>query len=160
MNVCCITLAGQSETEHLGDVIGTILEPGDLLYLDGDLGTGKTTLTKSIAKSRGIAPEAVTSPTFTLVHEYRANGIVLYHFDLYRLASSAELDNLGFDDYIDGSGIVVIEWASKAIDRLPGEAVSIEIVAGSSPDDRLAQIRGYGDRSTSIVEQLKRIYSC
>lgn len=111
------------ETEEdmiaLGAEAGERLRSGDVLGLVGDLGSGKTHFVKGIVAGLE-SPEEVTSPTFTLVHEYRAGRLPVHHFDLYRLESAEELLGIGWDEYIDeGGGVVVVEWAEKFADLLP-----------------------------------------
>lgn len=116
-----------AETVHLGRLLAGILRPGMVVALRGDLGAGKTTLVKGIASGlTGIDERDVTSPTFTILQEY--NGpVTLYHLDAYRLDSARDLDAVGFDDCVDGSGITVIEWADRISEALPGEALIVTI---------------------------------
>ncbi|MCX8125063.1 MAG: tRNA (adenosine(37)-N6)-threonylcarbamoyltransferase complex ATPase subunit type 1 TsaE [Spirochaetes bacterium] len=107
----------QEETFALGIELGTKAKPGDIFALVGQLGTGKTILTKGIAKGMGI-DEEITSPTFTLLEVYEA-PIPLYHFDLYRISDDTELENLFFEEYWFDEGVSVIEWADRAAQRLP-----------------------------------------
>ncbi|WP_018663934.1 tRNA (adenosine(37)-N6)-threonylcarbamoyltransferase complex ATPase subunit type 1 TsaE [Heyndrickxia acidiproducens] len=99
------------------------LKPGDVLLLEGDLGAGKTTFTKGIAKGLGIQ-RTVNSPTFTLIKEYRGR-MPLYHMDVYRLEDSGE--DLGFDEYFEGGGVTIVEWAHMIKDQLPDEYLEISI---------------------------------
>lgn len=101
------------ETQALGEQLGKTLKPGDVIALIGDLGAGKTCLTQGIARGIGIAPdEVVSSPSYILINEY--NGTIpIYHIDLYRLESTAEIADLGLMEYIEGNGICVIEWAER-----------------------------------------------
>jgi tRNA threonylcarbamoyladenosine biosynthesis protein TsaE len=113
------------ETEALGLKLGKILEAGTILCLSGDLGTGKTTLTKSIAKSLGVE-EYVTSPSYTIVNEYEGR-LPVYHFDVYRINEIEELYEIGYEEYFFGRGVTIIEWASMIMELIPDEAVKIEI---------------------------------
>lgn len=113
------------ETEALGLKLGHVLEAGTILCLSGDLGTGKTTLTKSIAKSLGVS-EYVTSPSYTIVNEYEGK-LPLYHFDVYRINEIEELYEIGYEEYFFGCGVTIIEWASMIMDLIPDDAVKIEI---------------------------------
>ncbi len=108
-----------AETETLGRRLGALLRPGDVVALSGDLGAGKTVLARGLAAGAG-ATGYVASPTFTLIREYSGPARV-YHVDLYRLDRPQQLDDLGLDEILDGSGIVVIEWAEKAVPLLPRE---------------------------------------
>ncbi len=109
------------------------LQSGDVVALDGDLGAGKTQFCKGLAAGLG-SEDAVTSPTFSLVQEYRSGRLPLHHFDWYRLETSDEVLRLGWDDYLDEPGIVVVEWASKFPELLPrgSYCMSFEILADSS----------------------------
>ena len=103
------------------------LQPGMVIALIGDLGAGKTTLVKGIASGLlNIDEREVTSPTFTIVQEY-SGAMPLYHVDAYRLDSALDLEAVGFEDYIDGNGVTVIEWADRITDALPPETLTISI---------------------------------
>lgn len=134
------------ETIALGRELAAILTPPKVLILRGDLGAGKTTLTKGIAAALGAAePEEVTSPTFTLIHEYAGRGIdtasktenlgdtvLLYHIDLYRIEDQRQLETLGLEDLITPQSLILIEWGDKfpsVIARSDGE-ISIETLSG------------------------------
>jgi len=102
-----------AETQTIGEEIGKQLRQGDLVALIGDLGTGKTCLTQGIARGVGVYPnQTVNSPSYTLINEY-AGKIPIYHVDLYRLQNHDELLDLGLDEYMEGNGICIIEWAEK-----------------------------------------------
>lgn len=115
----------QDETFSIGLELGKNAKPGDVFALIGELGAGKTILAKGIAKGMGIDDE-ITSPTFTLLEVYES-APPLYHFDLYRISADAELENLFFEEYWFGDGISVIEWADRALDRLPKEKHTITL---------------------------------
>jgi tRNA threonylcarbamoyladenosine biosynthesis protein TsaE len=121
-----------AETEEAGAQRARKLRAGDVLALVGDLGSGKTHFVKGIARGLG-AKDAVTSPTFTLVHEYSGGRLPLYHFDFYRLASIDALRTIGFDEYIFGDGISVIEWADRFPNAIPPQArwVTLSIASGN-----------------------------
>jgi tRNA threonylcarbamoyladenosine biosynthesis protein TsaE len=109
-----ITTQSAEETVAFGRRLAAYLRPPMLVLLRGDLGAGKTTLVKGIvAGFQAAAAEDVTSPTFTLVHEYRAPGVVLYHIDLYRIDTQRELETLGLDDLMMENSILLIEWGEK-----------------------------------------------
>ncbi|MDP4181052.1 MAG: tRNA (adenosine(37)-N6)-threonylcarbamoyltransferase complex ATPase subunit type 1 TsaE [Bacillota bacterium] len=116
----------EEETILLGRKIGGILKIGDLICLTGDLGTGKTALTKGIADSLGVSGY-ITSPTFTFVNEY-AGRIPLFHFDVYRIGDPEDMYEIGFEEYLERDGIVVIEWADLIKDILPRNYIWIEIM--------------------------------
>lgn len=104
-----------------GRALASTLETGDVVALVGTLGAGKTHATKGIVAGLGSAME-VSSPTFTLVHEYPGPRLTAFHFDFYRLASSTEVINIGWDDYLDADGVVIVEWADKFPELLPASA--------------------------------------
>ncbi len=113
------------ETLNLGKRIGQHLEAGDIVFLFGDLGAGKTTLTQGMARGLGVSgDEYVRSPTFTLVNEYQGK-VPVYHVDLYRIGSSLELENLGLEEILSGGGVSIIEWAEKLFS---GEKVSTPLL--------------------------------
>ncbi len=109
------------ETAAYGAQLGASARRGDVFALSGDLGAGKTQFVKGLATGLGCAPDGVTSPTFTLVHEYVAGRLPLFHFDFYRLESEDEALGIGLDDYLSGDGILAIEWAEKYARLLPKE---------------------------------------
>ena len=112
---------------------------GDIFCLNGDLGAGKTQFAKGFAQGLGIK-EDITSPTFTIVHEYSGGRLHLYHFDVYRINSFDEMFDIGFDEMLFGDGICVIEWAEKIKDIIPQEAVFISIERGESENHRVIRI--------------------
>lgn len=113
------------ETIEFGKKLGAILKAGDIICLTGDLGTGKTALTNGIARSLGIT-SYITSPTFTIVNEYE--GILpLYHFDVYRIAEPDEMFDIGFEEYINGKGVTIIEWGEQIREILPEEIINVNI---------------------------------
>lgn len=112
------------ETLDLARRLSEILGKGDVVTLEGDLGAGKTTLTKGLAAGLGIKRN-VNSPTFTIIKEYNGGRLPLYHMDVYRVADSEE--DLGFDEYFQGDGITVVEWAHLIQEQLPSERLAIEI---------------------------------
>ncbi|MEG1256789.1 tRNA (adenosine(37)-N6)-threonylcarbamoyltransferase complex ATPase subunit type 1 TsaE [Clostridium sp.] len=113
------------ELDSLGVQLGKMCKKNDIICLIGDLGTGKTHLTKGIAKGLGIL-ECITSPTFTIVNEYDGR-LKLYHFDVYRVNDPDEIAAIGFDEYIFGDGVSVIEWANYIEDLIPEESLTINI---------------------------------
>ena len=128
-------IANETETEKLGERIGQAAVPGMVVALIGDLGTGKTTLTKSIARGLGVT-ETVTSPTFNIIREYKSGRIPLYHFDVYRIADPDEMFELGYEEYFYGDGICVVEWADIIEELLPEDGVIIRIDRGASEEER------------------------
>ncbi|HUK81865.1 MAG TPA: tRNA (adenosine(37)-N6)-threonylcarbamoyltransferase complex ATPase subunit type 1 TsaE [Verrucomicrobiae bacterium] len=115
-----------AETFDYGRQLGGELRPGDTLALVGELGSGKTCFVKGIAAGLGVTQE-VTSPTFTLIHEYRGGRLPLVHVDLYRLDSLHEAVNIGIEDYLGGPGVTVIEWAERIEPLLPANVQRIRL---------------------------------
>lgn len=113
------------ETIQLGRRIGSMLQPGAVIAMEGGLAAGKTTITKGIAEALDIA-DTITSPTFTLISEYEGR-LPLYHMDVYRLDSSEDFINLGAEDLIYGKGVSVIEWSERVKDELPPYAISLHL---------------------------------
>ena len=124
------------ELQAWGHAFGRAATPPLVIALSGDLGAGKTTLVQAICAGYGVA-EPVTSPTFALVHEYGAPRSRVYHLDLYRLRSSAELAALGWDDIMGAHALVLVEWPVRAGDRLPADHVPIDLEHGDDPDRRI-----------------------
>jgi tRNA threonylcarbamoyladenosine biosynthesis protein TsaE len=123
-----ITTHSEEETIALGRQLAGTLRKGDVLAIAGDLGAGKTHLVKGIATGLGIAQE-VTSPTFTLIHEYPGGKFPLYHIDLYRLDEPEEALKIGLDEYLGSNGVTVIEWADKFVELIPADARWIRLRA-------------------------------
>ena len=148
-----IELNSLDDTKEFGESLGRVLKKSDILCLNGDLGAGKTTLTKSIGIGLGV-DEYITSPTFSLINEYRGN-IPVYHFDVYRLENVDELDDLGFDEYFFGEGVCIIEWADKIEKMLPKEIIVLDIEKGETVDKRIVSISGKGNRYKEVLEEMK-----
>ena len=113
------------QTEMLGKKLAAFLRPGDVIAYYGDLGAGKTAFTRGLAAGLGIR-EAVTSPTYTIVNEYLSGRMPLFHFDMYRLSSSDELFDIGWEDYLARGGVCAVEWSENVADALT-DAISITI---------------------------------
>jgi len=105
------------QTEALGEALGKVLRPGTVVAYTGDLGAGKTAFTRGLAKGLG-ASEPVTSPTYTIVNEYLSGRIPLFHFDMYRLGSSEDLFDIGWEDYLERGGVCALEWSENVADAL------------------------------------------
>jgi tRNA threonylcarbamoyladenosine biosynthesis protein TsaE len=116
-----------NQTRLIGVEFARNLPAGTVLNLIGDLGAGKTEFVKGLALGLGFDSE-VTSPTFTVVHEYRGGRLALFHIDFYRLNEERELDELGFDDYLKAGGICAIEWGDKFPTRLPPDSIKIRLI--------------------------------
>ena len=131
------------ETERIGREIASALQAPALVLLVGDLGAGKTTLSKGIIAGLGAAaPDDVVSPTFSLVHEYDGDPKV-YHIDLYRLDRAPELETLGLDDLWDQEAVVLVEWGEKLSEALPGRRIEIRL-SHAGPDERRIELDDVG----------------
>lgn len=129
----------QEETYNIGMNIGSLLKAGDVIALTGDLGAGKTVLTKGIAKGLGVNREP-DSPTFVILKIYQGR-LTLNHFDLYRISSADELEDIGFEEIIYGNGVSVIEWADKITELLPEDIITVEISHGDGENNRFLNSR-------------------
>lgn len=143
------------ETEELGCQLAKALRPGIVVALVGELGAGKTTLTKGIARGLGV-PDLIHSPTFTLIHEHQGS-IPLYHFDLFRLNTRDELEDLGYESYFYGNGVTVIEWAEKVRDALPSDRLEVRITEQDS--GRRFEIRATGSNSGEVLKRLSHAFA-
>lgn len=136
-----ITTHSADETQALGKKLAESLRPGDVIAYFGDLGAGKTAFTRGIADGLGVS-EQVTSPTYTIVNEYLSGRLPLFHFDMYRLGSSDELFDIGWEDYLARGGVCAVEWSENVEDALQ-DAIRITIEKDSLvPDTRHITIEG------------------
>lgn len=142
-----------AQTQRLGARLGELLHGGELLLLDGDLGTGKTSLTQGIAEGLGVR-EVVSSPTFTLLKEYEGR-LPLYHFDLYRLDDASEILDLGFEEYFESGGVCVVEWANKAEYIWPSEHLRVRLKIVSETK-RGMLLSGQGARYIDLLYEFRR----
>jgi tRNA threonylcarbamoyladenosine biosynthesis protein TsaE len=142
-----------AQTHALGQRIGALLRAGDVVVLDGDLGTGKTVLAKGIAVALGI-DEPVVSPTFTVVREYDA-PTPMVHVDVYRLDHLQELHDLGFDDLVGGEAVTLVEWGDRVSAALPRDRLRVLLEPGEGDDDRVVSIDAagfaWGERRDALV---------
>lgn len=134
-----ISIKCEDEMKALGLELARELEPGDVVALVGNLGTGKTTLSKYIAQGLGVT-ETLSSPTFNIVKEYKSGRLPLYHFDVYRLSCGDELVDIGAEDYLYGDGVCLIEWADIVADILPEESIVVRIEYGENEGTREVEI--------------------
>ena len=130
-----------AETEDAGASLAARLEPGSVIAFTGDLGAGKTAFTRGLARGLGVT-ERVTSPTFTIVNEYEGGRLPLFHFDMYRLGSSDELFDIGWEDYLRRGGICAVEWSENIEDALEEDAIRVDIRRGEHDDQRIITITG------------------
>lgn len=128
----------EAETEALGESLAEKLHGGEVIACFGDLGMGKTAFTRGLARGLGFSGR-VTSPTFTVVNEYDGR-VPLFHFDMYRLADSEELFDIGWDDYLARDGVILLEWSERVEDALPPDAIRVTFSRGSSDSDRIITV--------------------
>lgn len=133
-----------SEIDILAKKIANYASENTVIALIGDLGTGKTTFTKTFAKEFGVK-ENLKSPTFNYVLEYLTGRLPLYHFDVYRLCNSEEIYEIGYEDYINNGGVALIEWADIILDDLPKEYIRIDFSYSTKDDERKVNIKYIGN---------------
>ena len=134
-----IVTHNEQETIRAGEEFSHQLTAGAVVALVGDLGAGKTRFAKGISRGLGVT-ENVTSPTFTIINEHLGGRLPLYHFDCYRLRSTSELDEIGYDEYIYGDGVCVLEWADMIESKLPDKRYDIHCVLGDQENERIITI--------------------
>lgn len=152
MKSCRILSKSTQETIDLGVRLARHLRRGDILCLFGELGTGKTTLIKGIAKGLKVNPSKVNSPTFVLMNTYEGR-LPLYHFDLYRLNNVREISSIGYEEYLYGDGVAVIEWAEKLAELLPQEHFRIQLLH-RGVNERLLKLAAYGKNYEKTIEHI------
>ncbi len=136
-----VSSRSEADTVRAGRELAASLRPGDVVALYGELGAGKTAFIRGVARGLGI-DERVSSPTFTIVNEY-PGAVPLFHFDMYRLASSDELFEIGWEDYLTRGGVCCVEWSENVSDAIPPEAVRVEI-SKTGAESREILISGEG----------------
>ncbi len=153
--ILLISTESPHETERLGECLGTLLRAGDLICLSGSLGTGKTCLTRGLARAWG-ALEAPNSPTFTLINEYHRiqDRERFYHADCYRLVNTDDARTTGIEDFLDAPAVLVIEWPERINELLPLERLTIEI-EDIGMDRRVFRFIPYGVRAHNLVQSLR-----
>ena len=142
-------------THTLGQMLGTLVQAGDVLCLNGDLGAGKTKFAQGVGCGLEIE-EAITSPTFTLINEYQGR-LPYYHMDVYRLEGVEEMYDIGYEEYFESAGVVLIEWANQVAEILPEERLEIEIQRGEQEEERIITLKPRGVRYNQLVEELRFI---
>ncbi|HZK24542.1 MAG TPA: tRNA (adenosine(37)-N6)-threonylcarbamoyltransferase complex ATPase subunit type 1 TsaE [Oscillospiraceae bacterium] len=146
-----INSAHEGETEALGIAVGRLLFPGAVIYLDGDLGAGKTVFARGIGQGLGVTT-LVTSPTFTLLNAHQGR-LPFYHFDLYRLQDESELFEIGLDECLDGDGVSLVEWANKFAAYLASWP-ALTITISQDVTDRQLVLQAASKPYRQIVESL------
>ncbi len=142
-----------AETAGLGRLLAEVLKPGSLVLLQGDLGAGKTVFARGV----GVDDPYITSPTFTLMNSYTEGRVAVYHFDLYRLACPDELGLTGTDEYLEGDGVALVEWAQKGGDWIPDDHLIVELFYDDAGENsRIVNLRATGPRSKEVFDALQR----
>jgi tRNA threonylcarbamoyladenosine biosynthesis protein TsaE len=140
------------QTRRLGEVMAQVLQPGDIVWLRGELGAGKTTLAQGVAWGLGVR-EPVLSPTFTLIREHRGR-LPFFHADAYRLEGAEQAADLGLQEYFARGGVFAIEWGEHIANALPEERLEI-LLEGGADEHRRITIRAYGERYEQRLQQLE-----
>ncbi len=144
---------GPGETRELGGRLATVLRPGDVLLLVGELGAGKTCFVQGLARGLGVA-EQVTSPTFTLLREYQGR-LPLYHLDAYRLEGPGDLFDIGVEEYLEGEGVLVVEWGDRARDFFSLDHLEIGFEFANGDDERHIRFVAHGASWEERMPELK-----
>ena len=144
----------EAQTRRLGARLGELLQGGDVICLVGELGAGKTCLVQGIGQGLGIEGP-ITSPSFTLINEYRQARLPFYHIDLYRIGEAKEALSLGLEEYFSGEGVCVVEWADRAPDALPAEHLWIEL-RHLEETKRSLLMKAVGQRYERLLQEFKR----
>ncbi len=142
------------KTNQIGQKLATFLEPGDVLGLSGELGAGKTVLTKGVAKGLKVK-ETITSPTFAIIREYKGR-LPLFHFDVYRIEAK-QLEELGYEDYFFSNGVSIIEWSERVAGKLPKDYLEIDLSYGKGEFDRVINFIGHGNWEQRVWD-LKKLF--
>jgi tRNA threonylcarbamoyladenosine biosynthesis protein TsaE len=142
------------DTRAIGAALAPLLEPGDALALTGELGAGKTTLVQGLARGLGFTGPVV-SPTFTLVREYRGR-LTVYHVDVYRLERIQDVIDLGFEEMLDGDGVLVVEWGDAVEGLLPPEHLLVELTTPGPDETRRIELAGIGASWAARWERLEQ----
>lgn len=150
-----VFLQDAAATERLGSIIGSIAQSGDVICFTGDLGAGKTLMSRGISLALGAAEEEITSPTFAIMNVYAGKELEIRHFDLYRLNRPEELEDIGFYEYAGGEGVTLIEWAELFPDSLPEEYLQVTLrLEGAG---RRAELLPKGERYEELVQEVKKL---
>ena len=148
-----IYLTNAEATEKLGRLLGSLAQDGDVFCFTGDLGAGKTLMSRGISLALGVADDEITSPTFAIMNVYSGRELEVRHFDLYRLNRPEELEDIGFGEYAGGDGVTLIEWAELFPEELPEEYLQITLrVEG---EGRRASLEARGERYEKLLQEVE-----
>lgn len=143
-----------TETLKIGRKLAGCLQKGDIICLFGNLGSGKTVLTKGIASGLGIDQDKIISPTFVLIHQYTDARLPFYHFDLYRIDNLKNILDLGYEEYLYADGVTVIEWAERLKTLLPSEYLKVELTV-TNRHQRILEFTALGRRYEELLKKIK-----
>lgn len=149
-----IYLPDAATTERLGNVLGKLARSGDVFCFTGDLGAGKTLMSRGISLALGVAEDEVTSPTFAIMNVYDGSELEVRHFDLYRLNRPEELEDIGFNEYAGGDGVTLIEWAELFAEELPEEYMQVTLLIEGA--GRKAVLAPKGERYEELLQEVKQ----
>ncbi len=150
----CVTSRSEAFTRFLGAQLGHLVDPGAVLALKGELGSGKTRFVQGLAQGLEVpASEGVCSPSFALIHEYVGGRLTLYHVDLYRLGAGVPDQELGLEEYFYSNGVCVIEWADRWLAWLPLKRLDVEFSV-TGPRTRRISFRAWGQRYEELLDGL------
>ncbi|MBP1046959.1 tRNA (adenosine(37)-N6)-threonylcarbamoyltransferase complex ATPase subunit type 1 TsaE [Enterococcus sp. BWM-S5] len=148
-----LTVKNSHETEALAKVIGTVAQAGDIIILSGDLGAGKTTMTKGIALGLGI-DKMIKSPTYTIIREYQGGRLPLYHMDVYRVEGQTE--DLGLEEYFEGEGLSVVEWGQLLGEDGPEQYLAVDLEKNpAAEEERMISLDGIGAAGSALLERIE-----
>ncbi len=149
-----ITTHSPAETQAIGERLARLCKGGEIICLSGDLGAGKTTFVKGLARGLKIDEKMVNSPTFVIMNLYDQGRLPLYHFDFYRFEKQEEIGGVGYDEFLYGSGVAVIEWSERFGTLMPPENLTIHL-GHAGEKERMLKITPYGKRYQDLAGQLK-----
>lgn len=145
------------KTIYLGRLLGSLLQAGDVVRLEGDLGAGKTTFAQGVCAGLGVT-SPVLSPTFTILHIYEGGRLPVYHIDAYRLEDEEEIAQLGLEEYLEGQGVSLVEWAEKIQPILPASYLQVDLKQGAQEEERKIIFIPVGSgRYAELIEELAKI---
>ena len=150
----CFFLEDENATENFGRLLGMLAADGDVYCLSGDLGAGKTLMSKGVCQAVGVEEEDVVSPTFALMNIYSGKVMEVRHFDLYRLDSTEELADIGFYEYVGGEGVSLIEWGDLFQSELPPEYLQVNLTI--VPEGRMVELIPFGPRYEAVSKEVLR----
>lgn len=148
------TTTSVDATRELAAALAPLIRPGDIVVLSGDLGAGKTAFVQGLGRGLGVQ-DRITSPTFTLVHEYDGGRLPIHHLDVYRLGQLSEALDLGLAEMLDTGGVVLIEWGDVITPVLPRDLLEVRLSFGAGDDDRVLTFRAVGDRWAARGDALR-----